>query len=102
MHCKVPDTWEALSCHIGFESLSLTLWSVQEDVGRLSEISQTLYYSREHVQEEVTREFPKFFSINHNPFSKSSSKSHVAHPLNPRDPDLHLPTEATLPLFLTL
>ena len=58
---------EALSSHIGVARFSLTLWAVQEDVGRLSEISQTRYDPSEHVQEEATREFPKFFPIERNP-----------------------------------
>jgi hypothetical protein len=61
VHCKVPDTRETLSCHNGVARFSLTLWAVQENVGRLSEISQTLYDPSKHVQEKATREFPKFF-----------------------------------------
>jgi hypothetical protein len=40
---------------------------VQEDVGRLPEISQTLYDPSEQVQEEATRKFPKLFPIERNP-----------------------------------
>jgi hypothetical protein len=72
VHCKVPDTREALSCLIGVARFSLTLWAVQEDVGRLSEISQALYDPSEHVQEEATREFPKLFSPS---ATRRSSKS---------------------------